>query len=431
MHAVLQRPEVIKRRVETIDVVDEWHFNRRVSLMVDTRLLRSLARRSRFWGESGTLPLPISSPYKEVLLEIDTSLDGQALPVLVSDENAHAAYCMLLEILRTASPRFGHLPAEVLSEIYGIVRNNDTVVDLLHRIQSAGNGSLIWEQILENDEFFDALLDLSQKYLLMVHVPVDQNDLVLKYRRLDGRDTKTRWFRARRLGFAPFKLDIPVAGIGTSAREHTRIMLPSGTSTEWAWLERDGEPVDPESYVIVRELDRVVIYTRGFPAGGYSTVVTLRPRRSDLVVPATAATLMTAMFLWAGWWLEDENRRFSSGSASADAAVAVIALLLSAVSLYLLQRSEHQLLSKFYFVPRVAIVLSVGATLTTAAAMAADVSHDSLSFLLMMSAIVVSATSSYLAMFWVAISMSRTRLSERFNDWRVRRRFRKATMQER
>lgn len=382
----------IKRRVETIRILDDRRIERRITLDIDARELRRRARRHAVF--SRRLPLPIATLAKELQLDVDVrNAQGEPMAVTTSAEDSHLAHALVLSTLRRNGIWSPSLPPGVIVGLYDLV-----VRPSLDRLERIVNDVLwdgedlpgrpdadlqedereAWARILEVDEAKDLLRGLAQNYLFAVETELERPVIVIKLRYVEQVRMRVP-NPISQLGFTPSRFPIPVNGsIGTAAREHVRIVAPDEALMGRAILRLDGTKRPETEYGYRQGSERVVVYSSGLARGYYDVIVKIRPVLGVFFAPAFLSSIFLVLLLAAAFYLEGADCRFSRESSNADASVAILALVPSLSAIYFTRVGEHHLVARLHFVPRMLVLVGAGLTILSGGAVAAGVTHASM-----------------------------------------------------
>jgi hypothetical protein len=342
--------------------------------------------------------LPVAIIEKQPLLDLDVRDEsGSALAVAVSDEDSHAAHAMMLaRVTRHGLSR--HLTPEVQKDLFQFARRRSfsTLVQALEiafpEENTAGTVPTIprtfegdpadWRELLDNGEVLETVHQLSMHYILMVAVKRQGPRPIVKFRYVQPAVLQ-RPLAPGRLGLASTGVLIEAPGIGQGQREHTRVVAPDGATLDDLQLLADGQPVNTDTYDRRVGFERALAYTSGLPPAHYEIEVKLNPRRGTFLGPSLITILFTFALLVFAFYLEDFDGRLTGGlqtdpGIQKDAAVTVLALLPSLVSIYLVRPGEHDLVARLLRAPRALVVLAALSTVLAGASVAADVTHASL-----------------------------------------------------
>lgn len=382
----------IKRRIETIRILDDRRIERRVTLDIDSAEVRRRARRHGVFGRR--LPLPIATLFKELQLDVDVrDSAGEPIAVTTSAEDSHLAHALILATLRRNGIQRASLPEGVIVGLYDLVvrPSLERLKQIVNDVRWDGNDTPArpdanltederhaWQSILAIAEVKDLLLGMAEHYLFAVEVELKKPTVMIKYRYVEQVRMRVP-SPLSQLGFTPSRFPIPIDGsIGTAAREHIRVIAPEDALMSRAKLLLDFAKVDEANYGYRQGSERVVVYTSGQPRGHYEIAIKLRPILGAFFAPAMLSTLFIAILLGVALYLETLDCRFSRDSSNADAAVAILALVPSLSAIYFTRVGEHHLVARLHFVPRMLVLLGAMLTVFCGGAVAGSVTHASM-----------------------------------------------------
>lgn len=395
----LLRPESawVRRRVETIQFLDENRTEHRVTLDIDTAEVRRVAARHGVPTDT-PIPVPLENLKKEFQLDLDIrSADGRPLPATLSDEDSLRAHARVMATIHRNRIAINSMPAKVNQQLFDIVKEPslDLFLEIANRtgdplyapdpdIDLSFNGVEVryWQRLLFVDEVFKRLFEASQNYLLSTLISADGDIQILKFRYVEVGDTATGAFKRARLGFGAPRIFLPVSGIGTAQREHTRVLAPEGSVLAKVRLSKDDNELPDRAYGRRDDAERAVIYTKKASPGFYGVVVSLIPLLGSFFIPALICSSFLAVLFFFAMFLEFRDSRFSSPDVNADAAVAILSLIPTLVMVYLIRQNEHKIVSKLLFLPRLLVLVSSALAIFTGGAVTADAGHAFLSWLL-------------------------------------------------
>jgi hypothetical protein len=318
------------------------------------------------------------------------------LPATLSDEDALRAHALLLATIARNKIGIKNMPAKVCDQLFDLVK--EPSLDLFFEIANRTGDPLYapdptfklsfndaevryWQRLLYVDEVFRRILQASQNYLLSTLITIDGSIQILKFRYVEVGDTTSGAFRRARLGFGAPRIFLPVSGIGTAQREHTRVLAPEGSVLAKVRLSKDDDELGDKEYGRRDDAERAVIYTKNASPGFYGVVVSLIPVLGSFFIPALICSSFLSLLLFFAMFLEIKYERFSSTEVNADAAVAILSLVPTLVMVYLIRQNEHRVVSKLLFLPRLLVLVSSALAIFIGGAVTADAGHCFLSWL--------------------------------------------------
>lgn len=396
----------IRRRVETVEFLDDHRIERRVTLDVNGDDLRS---RADLHGLETLhiLPVPLATLNKELQFDVDVrDMRDEPIPVTLSDEDSHIAHAFALSII-SDTVTLNTLSDALRKELFRLIRRPSVVrlAELARRVSIPSHAAnpeididlsdddkLVWRSLFDSDITRQLLVQLSQSYVFAAQITPLPGTFIVKFRYVEEWRPSPRWRLGEQLGYQAAKLFVPAYAIGSAQREHTRIAVPDGTKISRTRLvqrvrrrdrsrSRWDRPVSQDMYGSRQSPERAVIYTRGIPRGQYGVAVRVRPQLGLFFIPAFLSTAFIGFLMWAGDYLESHSMRFTNNPGIAEAAVAVIILVPSAIAIYFVRAGEHLMVARHHVVPRVLVLLSAMDTVAVAAAVAAHMSHAHLDFM--------------------------------------------------
>lgn len=421
--ALIKDPSWLKRRVETIHILDERRLERKVTLDIDLALLRTAAKSSGL-GSTDFLPIPLLTLKKELQLDLDIrNASGEPLAAYVSDEDAHVAHAYVLAVLERNKIDISKLPIKVTERLWDICRRENAtplLLDVARQVRGESWRSHVpysapldepekdaWRDILVNHgtESGQLIRELAGNYFLIVEIPSGNNSTastaLVKYRRVDerrpGRKSVARF--VSKLGWTPARVLCPAPGIGAAERTHTRVVAPDGvTIRDIRLLHANASTVVPTSgYQRRLDLSRGVIYTRFRQRDLFWIDVSLRPRRGGFLMPALLSTGALAILFLLALALEVFGQKLSDANTSADAAVAVIALIPSLLAVELVRRDEHRVVGEMLALPRIAVVFTVISAVALAGTVASGLGSGAIISVATVASAIAALTTGYLA----------------------------------
>jgi hypothetical protein len=410
--SLLEDPSWVGRRVETIRLLDRSRVERRISLDVDFDDVRARVHEAGLPASAlQDLPLPVAFLRKQLLFDLDVSDGGgQSLSVATSDVDAAASGSLILavaareagEAISWRMPAWRRAWTEVATQVAIVTRAADAPPSPLVAPESfSDEANALWRRLFRAGPAAGLLRDFADQYQLMVYVDATGpwRHRVLKFTTVDALRYEERLRSLNRIGLAPAILDVPLSGIGSAAREHTRVIAPEGTTvTGVAWDPEASEKplIEGESVRLAGIEDRGVAYTRGLPARPYSLRISLEVSRGIFFFPAAIVSWFMVALLIGAVTLQATDCRFSDDGlltgrlldlgqvsffriegpdgASVDGFVAVLALVPTLIVAYLVRPNEHAFVGSLMTLPRV--LLTAAAFSVTAAGAVAAVSVE-------------------------------------------------------
>ena len=244
-----------------------------------------------------------------------------------------------------------------------------------------------WTSFFDLDSFAGLVVRFSLQYMLTVMVDTSEDGVaLLKFRHVEVSRFSSQRNVFQKLGIdsSYFLIEAPAAG--RAAREHFRLIAPSGTFFESVTMvalseyfdKGAGKPipaVSSSSYQARLTPERTVVYTRNIAEDDYAVAVSMRPMLSAFVRPALYSVLASFLLLLGGFLTELKYSSLTNGSSSTGAAVAILLLFPSGVSAYLAREGEHEILKELLAYCRLVVALSGAVTILSAGFVVVHASH--------------------------------------------------------
>lgn len=430
----------IRRRVDTIRLLDRDRVEHKVTLDIDNEKLGVIAKR---WSLVGAeIPIPLEHIKKELQLDLDVKdQSGVPLAVTPSDDDSKIAYGLVLAAIERHKIDPDTLTPRIHQQLYRMAQRPslDVLKDITERAKAPGYKSKKgvervqldgpdveqWRTLLSVDEIFGRLLQLTQSYFLSTTIAAKPDGVTMvKFRYVEVPETVgSAPFFLRNLGFTSPKIYVPAPGVGTAQREHTRVQAPEGSLISTAKLvSNDGyigstDTDVPEGKYGKREShERAVVYTSHLPATStYGVVLRVVPTLNYFFVPAWVSTLVLTIFLVVAQYVQWCGHYLTRDTTNADAVFAMLGLVPSLVSAYLIRAGEHQIVARLQFVPRVLLFLAALSAVFVGGTIA--INHPALSTVLTVAIVANAFVLLYLSVAIVSIwALSRRRRASTFPD---------------
>lgn len=412
----------IRRRVETIDMVDSAHIQRRISLDVDMNDVRSRALKFGVDIEHGVF-LPISLLKKNLLLDFDIRDDsGNTLSILTSDEDSHAAQSCMLASIENLGVDPGSLNTAIIDRIYHLAREEPSSADCVTLADSESDSESSssveawtilepqlnldkedvnqWNSFFSDDEFRGFAIDFTLKYCPIVRVDCNRNSSVIKIKLLDT-ESAIRDNPAWREEFCITEslYEVPFPSAGRAQREHFRIIAPEGILMLGTLMLRADDATSEKSHPVPRKTsslfthrvstNRVSLYTRNVPVGNYAALVALKPDNAGFAIPAILSVGLSAILLLMGsiaQFLGDTLEYVAEKQSSP--AVSLILIIPSTVSAYLARQGDHEIRARLLRVPRFLVGISAISTAIAIIATVGNITPDWMALVWLVCAII-------------------------------------------
>lgn len=405
--SLLSSPDWVRRRVETVEVINTVRFERAVSLDID---VDELADRAAGCGIPNPkfLYVPVASFKKRLLIDFDiVDQDGITMSLVTSDEDSYAALAMLLATAENSGIDPSSLSSGALQKLHDIVRyppsDADTTViadasrfpgqqevpgwQLKPGYNVTGDDVKFWRETLFADaSFVSRVAEFTTQYMPIISLNRDRTPTIVKYRTIESEPAADvdKWTLAERLGWNEIYFGIETPSIGRAQREHVRIASPGGVfavSVDVAVAETlDSGPLTPQTsgseFTGRVTPERALVYTSGRQSSdSHQVIVGIRPTIAGFRTPAIIGTLLSALVLIAGavgQWTGNVLGKIVEHST--DPAVAVLMVIPSLIAAYLVREGEHEVRSKLLSAPRGVVMLTSGLTIVAAIATIAQLS---------------------------------------------------------
>lgn len=413
----------ILRRVETVELLDHYQFERCVSLTVDLQELRRRARSSGLmWSKSAAIPL--FTIVKSLLVDLDVrNASGESIALATSAQDSFCAQAVLLAVLEKNGINPDRLTTQVLEAIYSVVRKmpndelrlesslidtdrptRDYLLSLGPHLFSSNKDRDTWTSLFQVEAFGELLSDFAQQSMAVTSIPLTGNTTVVKYRHVELETSADEVTTAEAWGLSGFGYSVGARAIGTSQREHVRVVAPPGMTISSVLLMNttpltpySGQAVGfaPETYASRVTTERAIVYTRRMPPGSYRVVATLRPRISSFLAPALFSVGLSAILLGAAAWLQMFNSWYFDrapdeiglfGGPDLEALTTTFLLAPTLLSLFIVRPGEHSLVSRLLVRPRVLVLLTAFALVICAMSVALGARELLLGLILALSA---------------------------------------------
>lgn len=350
---LLEHSEWVKRRVETVHLVGESYNERTVSLDIDVARIRSWRKELDLAVESEVL-VPIANLTKDLIFDFDLrDGSGRALSLAPRSEDSRISANVL------ASNVPGETPGVILDYLYEVAFGF-TETSLQHH--DGGLGEYLetsratevdksaamrwWENANENRRLIAGLRYYSEHFTAFARIGLDQDSLVVKYRRLESSQDAARWLEmpSRRPSGT---LSVLMLNAGRAQSEHFRVVAPPGIFFMDAFLLPLTE--DRVTFDLRTTEDRLLFYTRGVKRGTYAVLATTWPVRRGFMRPALYLSGYSTLVLLLGAlseFLVDRGTidgRGILGNGNTDAAITLLLAVPSIIIVFLLRSDEHEI----------------------------------------------------------------------------------------
>jgi hypothetical protein len=394
----------IARRVEDIRLVDTSQVIRSVTLDIDCGIIRSLFADAGL-QVPGTARIPLALLPKTLLLDFDIQdAEGSVLGLITSEQDSTAAQAAMLALLKRKSKLVEAFSQDILDNLYRLAIEHPTPEDVGRLVRrgrppiwtlspGSSDDQAVWRDLFAIPEFVELAATFTVGYSPMVDIPLDRDGYVLKYRHLERQIEAEDPSWRTRFALEPFTQLLDIPSIGRCRREHTRFEVPDGLFLDYMYPRADPEressseadsslPQPPapvlEGATIRGRItpERGVMYTRGYTPQRRPLVIvaTLRPRVSGFVRTSQYTVFLSSLLLLLGAAAQFWESRLTRAGTSAEAAVALLLVVPTVMSAFLVRDDEHELLSFLLRWPRIAVASSAACALLAGGALAIHVS---------------------------------------------------------
>lgn len=354
----------VRRRVETIKILDSHHFERRVSIDVDVNQVLAV---KGVINLDGTVSVPLAELPKGLLLDIDIrGPKGKRISLCHSDEAAGIAETVLTDWI--SENVAGEVPFEARSLVkmldvdVPLTDPGPVVVDEMQSLLGRLGASPSALATLTSLEFITLVDRLRRNWLLVCRVQFDSDPCIISYRWIENVNSLNSFNQPlpdQAGGFATY-FSLRARDVGTASREHIRVVAPSGTFL--------GSSVFVPSHVTRAETihyfdrespERLIFYTKGLPRQHYFVIGTVWPDLAGFKTPALLLPLISTIVLLLGglsqllailnekyaWGIRerlDVLERFQSNVAL-DPVFTLLVLVPGLMVAYIVRDNEHEL----------------------------------------------------------------------------------------
>ncbi|WP_143483682.1 hypothetical protein [Propionicimonas paludicola] len=379
----------MRRRVETVHIVDLKRVERRVTLDID---MERVAERARDAGVDGEhvrkLPVPLAMLQKTLLLDVDVrDHSGGAVSIATSHEDSQAAHATMLSRIAEHMPGI-ELSDYLIQKLYVIAKDMPSKTDYEKLVSGdpasrdidawtlgGENGvipnakdSAVWDAVFENEHIVPTIVDFTRLFMPTIYLRKDGGLTLVKLRYVERESIITRRRNAGRIGWEPASILIEAPAVGRAEREHLRLIAPPGLSLTEMTLARiqDGSPpAGKQTFERRVTHERGVLYSSGLQVGSYLALARLVPSAAEFAIPAMITTGISALLLLVGAWYQATFGIL----ADAQSTIALLLLAPSTVAAYLTRRGEHKLLGRVLIWPKVLVGITVLGSLLAAGSM--------------------------------------------------------------
>lgn len=381
----------IRRRVETISIINSHHIERKGSIDVSPKHLRKVAIstdliRSNECNKRIDVPVPLIGQKKKVPFDFDLrDGGGNSIATCSSRETSEFSYQHIISFLQDVGFRAREIPdplREFFSKVCGCdlnspinTGNNKDLLEDLKNIKNAEGldqrSKIILDRITAVEEhyaYLSSLLNIiSTTHYVACNIRVDlsaEEVQVVKYRIIEKRENinydaiKRKDKKAVPPGVDEHELEknkifkkgiknpvriiaVPMPGVHDSPSVIVRVLAPEGMT--FNGMDLVGKNLDKEQVQQRLSDSRLILYMRknsSNQASGCQLIVGLQPERSGFILPAAVTlSVLGAMIFIIG--LISALCKIDSQTAAA-----AIVLLPSFIAVELVRRKDHQFVAK-------------------------------------------------------------------------------------
>lgn len=397
---VYSDPNWVKRRVETVKLVDLRRIERRVTLDIDAHRLKSLAQGCGFELDANSadpvLPVPLTLLKKGLYLDFDVrDSTGGSLPLVTSDEDSCAAQSIMFDSL-SRSGLLSSLTTDMGDLLYSIARSSpseddvlalnqpdpeDVNIDAWDLTRFRGNiksdDDATWKSLFENEQFKRLVATFTLSYLPIIYIDACNPRQLIKYRFVESEFffSARKW--SQRLSVRPSSVIVEAPAFGRAEREHLRLIAPSGINIIDMGVVRVVTAADTaagfrprgtnDRYQARVALERGALYASRADKVRHVVVADVQPDSSEFLTPAFFAVAIAAVLLLGGGIYQMLAQVFSDVQST----IALLLTVPSAAAAFLARSGEHRVLSRLLRVPRVLVGITVVGSIASAGTLVA------------------------------------------------------------
>lgn len=395
----------VRRRVTTVDILDVQRIRYKVSLDVDSDVIKKHALESGQEHFDFT-PLPLVFVDKVPQQQsIDLTSASSSCRNMTADEVSFLAHSGFLNALAQAS-LLDDISDKLINQIYKIIRAKDglSVMDsMANDVEKFEKGGKLpdwceksditkWSYMLSHRKLSLELIKLATKKFLVALVSLTKGAEIVKYRRVVSSPFSGP------LGVS--SISIPMNGLGTAQREHVRVTAPDGVYFQDAkafyedcigkfdaasWNKRSlkirkvkigkdecEEELSGLNYLLQRSSEN-----RLKKGDGHFVRLRVSPILMGFYIPAFFAISFALIISLLGLFLEYSDARFSRDKQAADpsASVTLIGLVPTMFAVFISQ-NENKFTARAHRIPRLIFMLTVLPLLFCAWSIAVKSGHE-------------------------------------------------------
>ena len=419
------RPDWLRRRIDTVELVDDLSVTRQYTFDIDTHHLANVQNGMPL--TNGYVVVPIMVMKKQLLVDGDLRApDGKTVHI---GTRRHDSYLALSYFIHVASTCGHDVPSrpKILQHVSKIIENFplgkpqnplfEQIAWVSGRSDWDKDDDKLWEGLLKTYQTCTLLLDLTYGFLLVAYLPVTDDITVLKFTcRQELPNSHERWYERfpLRNGLPELRLRIPMPPADNGRSSHLRIIAPdelqlhrlsvkkltrpTKSYTTWSafWARSwrswaDGAramisrvpwkvPSEQQRYEEARNLlaesgehcqslltpDRANVYIES-PKGKFIEArVSMHVPRSGFLRAALVAVGIVFGTLLTGLIFMGTLHKADTGGGTTEAAVTLLLLAPGAFAAWAVRYGEHTITARLLIPIRASLILSVGCSFVTA-----------------------------------------------------------------
>lgn len=346
----------IRRRVETIAFVDDTTISRHTTLDVSGFDVERGAATCPFHPTRPIVPIALLK--KNLLVHFDLRDESSvALPVLPREIDTFFAWSLIMQIAaRLVDPVDDHIAQHLWELVFKFPDPQDSPFSPEIKSWSVPvtwkkETSEQWQRLLLNQSFDRVLRDFTFNYLLLTQLPKGKAVHIVKYSYYQHLPFELDSWREH-LGYVAPEIRIDAPAVGWGRSYHLEVDLP-----------RELRAVDPllyrvvqdrlgllqrsvEAYDLVSHARTVEIHTTGdVPVADHLLVIPVRLSLGGYLRAIWMSTLFAAIVLLIGRIFLSDVVNALRVKSEAEAAVALLLVVPSLITAYLIRPEEHAIAS--------------------------------------------------------------------------------------
>jgi|SRR3984957_6450062 len=346
-----------RRRVETVSFIDYDTIRRRTTIDLSMKTISESSTACPFFVDRPLVPIALMK--KDLLASFDLrDAAGGAISVVPRDVDAFFAWSILCRWARRGLSRTNApVPQLILDHLkhiaYSFPKSDDVITSPVVASWIAPNSwsasmKIRWQRLLKNEQFERILRQFTFNYLLIAQLPALPEVQIVKFS-FEECITLNAATKSELLGYDAAEFPIETPSIGWGRSFHLQVEPPTDmiiTDMQLLKLEDIARSVKyPERYEIKIGNGFAQIHTTNeLETANYTVSVLMRVSVSGYLRAAWISTMFAALILALGnVYLERLERAVQN---RAEAAVALLLVVPSLVSAYLVRPGEHAIASK-------------------------------------------------------------------------------------